>query len=455
MSKIFHIKSNSCIIKSDIHNIVCHPKVMSMKKQKYWYKLDNAGKIFPAVSQDERSNVFRLSFYLDETIDSTILEEAVNKVLPRFETFAVQLKNGLFWNYFASNTKHFEVEIEPPQVCKYFKTYKNHGYLFKVYYLDNKVTLETFHAISDGTGAMHFLRSIVYNYYRIRGFKLDHEGKILSEKPYSKKESEDNFVSNYDKAKRRNLKEEKAYHIEGERFSNHWVLMLKARVDTKSLLTLVKTKYQCTVTQFVTAMLAYAIYQESVDFTGNKKPLKIFIPVNLRPYFDSVTLRNFSLYIKGTYDSKRTDWTFENMLELTKEQFKDQLDKDKLQSRISSLVGFEKNVFIRVLPLVLKTIAFKIGYNILGESISSCSISNLGVVDLPQGLETKILDADFVNAGYGIAMTLISLKSHTNIIFSSPLKDLSIMNHMVQFLVGEGLDVTLDTNYKEGYDEIL
>ena len=30
------------------------------------------------------------------------------------------------------------------------------------------------------------------------------------------------------------------------------------------------------------------------------------------------------------------------MLELTKEQFKDQLDKEKLQSRISSLVGFEK-----------------------------------------------------------------------------------------------------------------
>ena len=110
---------------------------------------------------------------------------------------------------------------------------------------------------------------------------------------------------------------------------------------------------------------------------------------------------------------------------------------------------------IRVLPLVLKTIAFKIGYNILGESISSCSISNLGVVDLPTSLESRILDADFVNAGYGIAMTLISLKSHTNIIMSSPLKDLSIMNHIVQFLVSQGLDVTLDTNYKEGYDEIL
>lgn len=428
---------------------------MSLKKQKYWYKLDNAGKIFPAVSQDERSNVFRLSFYLDEMVDSTLLEEAVNKVLPRFETFAVQLKNGLFWNYFASNTKHFKVEVEPAQVCKYFKAHDNKGYLFKVYYLDNKITLETFHAISDGAGAMHFLKSVVYNYYRLRGIKFDHENKILSELPYSKKESEDNFVSNYDKAKKKNLKEEKAYHFSGERFSNHWVLMMKLRIPTKDLIQLVKTKYQSTVTQFVTALLAYSIYSETVDFIGGKKPLKVFIPVNLRPYFDSVTLRNFSLYIKATFDAKRTDWTFENMLELTKLQFSDQLDKEKLQSRISSLVGFEKNPLIRILPLVLKTIAFKIGYNILGESISSCSISNLGIIDLPTGLEKKVIDADFVNAGYGIAMTLISLKNHTNIIMSSPLKDLSIMNYFIQFLVSEGLDITLDTNYKEGYDEIL
>ncbi len=426
-----------------------------LKKQKYWYKLDNAGKIFPAVSQDERSNVFRLSFYLNETVQPNILEEAVNKILPRFETFAVQLKNGLFWNYFAANAKHFVVEPEPAQVCRYFKAVHNHGYLFKVYYLDNKITLETFHAISDGTGAMHFLKSIVFNYFKLRGEKIDHDGKILSEKPYSKKESEDTFVSNYDKSKVRNLKEEKAYHFNGERFANHFVLMLKIKMDTSSLITLVKQKYQCTITQFVTALLAYSIFQESVDLIGGKKPLKIFIPVNLRPYFDSVTLRNFSLYIKGTFDQKKTDWTFESMLEVTKEQYKDQLDKEKLHSRISSLVSFEKNFFLRVMPLVLKTIAFKIGYNILGESISSCSISNLGVVDLPEGLSEKIIDADFVNAGYGIAMTLISMKNHTNLILSSPLKDLSIMNHMIQFLVKEGLDLTLDTNYREGYDEIL
>jgi len=426
-----------------------------LKKKKYWYKIDNAGKIFPAVSKDARSNVFRLSFYLDEMVDLLLLEEAVNKILPRFETFAVQLKNGLFWNYFAANSHHFKIALEPAQMCKYFKPMNNHGFLFKVYYLNNKITLETFHALTDGAGALHFLKSIVYHYFKLKGYKIDHEGKILSEKPYSKKESEDNFVSNYDKAMRKNLQEEKAYHIEGEHFSHHWFLFIKAKVNTKALIELVKHKYHATITQFTTALLAYSIYKETNDFIGHKNPLKIFVPVNLRPYFDSVTLRNFSLYIKGSYASDRTDWTFENMLELTKEQFADQLNKDKLQSRISSLVGFEKNTWLRIMPLFIKTIAFKIGYNILGERISSCSISNLGIVDLPSGFKDKIIDVDFVNAAYGLSMTLISLDDYTNFIFSTPVKELAIINHVISFLVQEGLDITLDTNFKEGYDEIL
>ena len=68
-----------------------------MKKKQYWYSLDNAAKVFPAVSNVERSSVFRLSFYLNETIDPAILEQAVNEVLPRIESFAVTLKSGMIW----------------------------------------------------------------------------------------------------------------------------------------------------------------------------------------------------------------------------------------------------------------------------------------------------------------------------------------------------------------------
>lgn len=426
-----------------------------MKKNKYWYKIDNAGKVFPAVSKDARSNIFRLSFYLHEPIDPIILEEAVNMVLPRFETFAVHIKNGIFWQYFGANHKHFKVELEPDHICKYFKPYKNNGYLFKVFYLDHKITLETFHAISDGTGALHFLKSIVYKYFKLKGETLQHENKILGELPYSKRESEDTFVSNYDKHHKLKLSEERAYHVPGEIFNNHWTLAVKIKINTKNFLSYIKEHHQATMTQYIATLIAYSIYHESIDFTGHKKPIKLFIPVNLRPYFNSKSLRNFSLYIKTTYSSEKKHWTFNEMLDITKQDFKDQLDKDQLNARISALVGFEKNILIRMLPLALKNLAFKIGYNLLGESVNTCSFSNLGICDLPSDLKSKISDMDFMISSTGLSVTASSIGDHTNIIFTTPKKDLSIINHFISMLPKDLLDVTIDTNYQEAYDEIL
>jgi hypothetical protein len=426
-----------------------------MKKKSYWYKIDNAGKIFPAISSSGRSNVFRLSFYIDEVVDKALLEEAINALLPRFDVFAVQMKSGLFWNYFSENKHRFIVEDEPAQICRYFRHAKNNGFMFKVYVLDNKITLETFHAISDGTGALLFLKSIVFRYYRMKGLSIEHEGKILSELPYSKKESMDMFVANYDKSMVKNLREEAAYHFKGERFSDHWSLLVKISVDTSAFLNHVKTTWQATLTQYVCALIAYAAVNESDGFHTQRKPLKMFVPVNLRPYFDAVTLRNFSLFIKATYPSAHKPWTFEEMLAIAKTSFADQLNKDKLQQRISSNVGFEKNILIRLLPLFLKNIAFKIGYNILGESISTTSLSNLGVIDLPEGMKPRVLDVDFVNGGYGLTTTMTSYAGKTNIIINTSLKDTAMINQIVSFLVHEGLEVTLDTNYREGYDEIL
>ncbi len=426
-----------------------------MRKQKYWYKLDNAGKVFPAVSKDSRSNIFRISFYLDEAVDPIILEQAVNETLPRFETFAVQIRTGLFWQYLGANTKIAKVYKETPFLCEHFKTYTNRNFLFKVFYLDNKISLETFHGISDGLGALQFLKSILFKYFKLLGFQMDHQNKILGELPYSKKESEDNFVSNYDKDNKLALREEKAYHIKSESFSNHFLLAVKLKFNTKELLTFVKTTYQATLTQFITALVAYSIYLESIDFVGHKKPIKVFVPVNLRPYFNSKTLRNFSLYLKCTYPAEKKTWTFEEILEVTKKDFVDQLDKDKLNSRISALVGLEKNLLIRMLPFALKNIAFKIGYNMLGESINTCSLSNIGLCDLPDDMKTKVIDMDFLSFTTGLSITTTSINDVTNIIFTTPHKDLSIINQFISFLTDHGVSITIDTNYKEAYDEIL
>jgi hypothetical protein len=63
-----------------------------------WYKLDNAGKIFPAVSTKKETNTFRVQMILKEEVDKDLLQLAADAVLERFPMFKVRLKNGFFWN---------------------------------------------------------------------------------------------------------------------------------------------------------------------------------------------------------------------------------------------------------------------------------------------------------------------------------------------------------------------
>lgn len=422
-----------------------------MKRKNYWYPVDNAGKIFPAISKDSRSSVFRLSFYLNELVDPKRLEDAVNDILARFETFAVELKNGLFWNYLSKNNKRALVKEESPIIGKYVPAVTNQGYLFTVYYYKNKITLETFHSLSDGTGAMEFLKSITFRYYQLGGKELDSEGIIKASLPFDKNETIDMFCDSYDKSKKKQLKEEPAFHLSGERFADNYSMLIRAKVPTQSLLDLAK-KQDATLGEYIAALVAYSIYTTQPQCRKTKKPIKIFVPVNLRRFFPSNTLRNFSLYIKTTF-AGRESWTFERMLDSTKQQFKQQLTKEDLLSRINSNVSMEKNYAIKFIPLFIKNIVFQLSYFYFAENINTFSISNLGKIELPTQMMDLIHDIEFSIGGTSMAIT--SVHGNTNICFNTEFKDLTMIQSFLQHLTNAGLDVLISTNYREGFDEIL
>ncbi len=422
-----------------------------MKRHNYWYPVDNAGKIFPAVSKDSRSSVFRLSCYLNEIIDPKRLEAAVNDVLPRFETFAVELKSGLFWNYLSKNRHRAIVVKESPIICKYVPAATNHGYLFTVYYFDNKVTLETFHCISDGTGAMEFLKSITFRYYQLGGKKLDPEGIIKGNLPLHIDETSDMFCDSYDETQKKTLKEEPAFHLSGEKFADNYSLLIKAKIPTQQLLNLTRS-HQATIGEYITALVAYSIYTTQRSCRITKKPIKIFVPVNLRRFFPSQTLRNFSLYIKASFAGAQ-NWSFERMLEETKLQFKQQLTKEDLQRRINSNVSIEKNYAIKLIPLFIKNIAFQLSYYYLAENINTYAISNLGEIKLPTQMQDLIKDVDFSIGG--TSMAIASIHGYTNLNFNTNFKDLSVIQSVLHELTSAGIPIIIDTNYREGFDEIL
>ena len=192
-----------------------------MKNHEYWMKVDNAGKVFHDVSNYSLSSTFRLSMYVNESVEPYTLQQALNYTLPRFEAFKVKLKNGLFWNYFVTNNNRCLIEQENSHIGQYVMKNPSH-YCFRVMYYGRRITLETFHAISDGTGALEFLKSIVYEYLKLRGNNIDSEGKILIDKPANLYENSDSFLISSSQEKKLGDAEIKAYSLPGDIYPNNW-----------------------------------------------------------------------------------------------------------------------------------------------------------------------------------------------------------------------------------------
>ena len=64
-----------------------------------WVRLDNAAKIYPAARRKNWSNVYRQSATLYETVDTAILEAALEVTVKRFPSIAARLRKGVFWYY--------------------------------------------------------------------------------------------------------------------------------------------------------------------------------------------------------------------------------------------------------------------------------------------------------------------------------------------------------------------
>ena len=126
-----------------------------MKKNpqgKRWRRLDNTGKIFPLIANENLSNVFRISVTLKEEVEPELLSQALEEVLPRFEGFQVKMKRGFFWYYFETNKRTPLIEKESTYPCQYIDPKSNQLFLFRVSYYKRRIHLEVFHAVTDGLG---------------------------------------------------------------------------------------------------------------------------------------------------------------------------------------------------------------------------------------------------------------------------------------------------------------
>ncbi len=419
--------------------------------QSRWFRLDNGAKIYPAILNPRDSCVFRVAVNLTKNVDPRVLQQAAEDCKPRFPSFYVRLKSGLFWNYFEANERPPLVKPESPYINDHVVPHANNGYLFTLFYHNNRVSLEVFHGLCDGFGAVQFLKALVFRYFALLGYPDESDGSVLTvhEAPRSV-EVEDSFLKNYVPARDKTPGVKTAYRIPGTRFACG-IAAINGRMRVEQLSALAQES-GATLTQYLAALLTWCILQSDEGARKSKKPINICVPVNMRKFYESLTLRNFSLYFYFSTQCAGRDMGFEEILKAAKAVFQSELDKNKLQQRLNYNVAIEKNWALRVCPLFIKNAAFRIACVLLGDKLNTCALSNFGSVQLPQWMSGVIRDFE-INLGVGNVAThsvsAIRFGERITVSFTRSVYETGIEKLFFTHLTSRGVDIELQSNQWE------
>ncbi len=416
---------------------------------KNWFRLDNAGKLYPAIKNSRWTSLYRISVAFTEPVEPVALQQAVNDILPRFPSFTVRLRKGVFWYYLEENRSPFSILKDEGHPCIRMRRKENGGYLFRVLYHDRRISVEVFHAIADGSGSIVFLKTLAAQYLRRRGFDIPATDGVLDiNAPPEKEEVEDAYSrlpAGY-KAKR---KEKRAYHLTATREISHTLHFVAARVSVEALKNVARA-YGVTITEYLTAVMIYAIYSAQQGGKRDKQsPVKVSVPVNMRSFFPSKTLRNFSFFINPGIDPRMGSYTFEEVLRLTHYYMRYHLNDKFLAAGIATNVASERNILIRVCPLFLKNLIINGIFKRVGESGVSATLTNLGPMALPKEMLPHVAHVEVILGGASTARcncAAVSLGDEMTLVFSRNIRESTLEREMLRFLVKAGIPVLVESN---------
>src|SRR5664280_2373989 len=144
----------------------------STVKEIGWLKLDNAAKLFPAIMSGELTSVFRITVFLKKPIKFSAIKEAVEITSRRFPYFSVSLGSGLFWHYLEYNHKLPRIQTEEKFPCTAYAARRKNEPLYRILVKENRISVEFMHILTDGGGALEYLKSLLYSYFRLLGITI-------------------------------------------------------------------------------------------------------------------------------------------------------------------------------------------------------------------------------------------------------------------------------------------
>ena len=419
-----------------------------------WMRLDNAAKIYPAARRPNWTSLFRLSAQMDEPMDVPLLQSALDVTVRRFPSIATRLRRGAFWYYLEEVAQAPVIGPEHSYPLVRMTRDELRRCAFRVIVHDRRIAVELFHSLTDGTGAMIFLKSLLAEYIRQRyGTVVPCEQGVLDlRQPPQPSELEDSFLKYAGpvSAKRR---EHVSWQVEGELEQSEFRHLTCFRLSAAQTAQLARD-HGVSVTVFLASAILMALQElqrKDVPDQRRRKYIRIMLPVNLRNLFPSSTLRNFALYSTPEIDPRLGEYTFDEICRIVSHQMGLDVNAKRMSTRIATNVGSEKSIFVKILPLFLKNFVMKAVFNAVGERTAALSMSNLGRVSMPKELADHIDRMDFVlgvPATTSYNCSVLSWEDDLRITFSRDLVQPRLEAAFHRVLQGLGLTACVESNQR-------
>ena len=401
-----------------------------------WYPLDNAAIVYPLSLKHGQMPIFRLSVYLKEEVVGEILQMALNFTIKRFPSFATTIKNGFFWNYLDSCKRRFSVEEETSIPCKPLAVGGTRSQSFRVMYYRNRISVEYFHVLTDGTGGMYFLKTLTAVYLRLLGRKVGNTHGVFNiEKTPDPQETVNEFANSEVKNGVSGFMGKPAAQMSGKITDIKPCQVLHFEMDREKLHDKAR-EHGVTVTTYILAVMYLAIRHAMEDINGT---VSIQVPVNMRKFNGSRTVRNYSMYFSCDLDVREIT-TLEEMLPKIESQLQEKAGWDSMSKMMSTTIKLVQS--LKFVPLVVKKPFVQIAYGFLGDKIFTSFLSNLGVVEVDEGMKDDIEKFDFLLGPSPICRTNCTLVTYQNTtVFSITkiTKDPSFEEAMYDYLVKDGI----------------
>lgn len=418
-----------------------------MKKYR-WMKVDTASIMFSSLSSKKWGRTFRMAVIMKDKVQPELVKKAASDLMPRYPSMHTCIKKGFFWNYQEGTELLPEIREEfSTQLLPI--TLRNDGRPdFRIVYYKNRLGLECAHYLGDGLGVDTYFTALLERYVELK----NNPDAPYCPDEFDKEEITNAFNDYYQKGGDKDVEEEfHAHQIEGT-IESGFLQLIFAMMDLDELHEKAKAK-ELTITEYLASVLILGtIHHASESIT---EPIVIAIPVNLRRFFPSKTVRNFTIQSRiDFFPEGRTDWSFDEVCNAVKGQLSKRLTVPELQKILNNFGSLANNEVIKYVPNFIKLPVVRSRQE-KSHGNNTTILTNTGSSELSPTLKNEIIRADGVNgdtSGYGLITTCSALSCNGifNLCFSACTHDVSWAKECIRIITELGIKVRIESTHGNG-----